>query len=366
MNRWFNRVLWVIFLCLISANLWGDSLIMTENRVYAEVWAESFTGAPENIFIIKMVKEGRPDAQGFPVPENNVINMMFKPLGEAQELSGRRADMTLSGDRVFKGVTVLKYENREDGGVFTIRPADAAPDNQGFPVRSATIKKIQLIGAATPTPAPTVASLSDLLVATPSPTPAPPKPTEMPSSSTLSSTPEGPPSFLEGPAPEQATSGTKQTYTRSERLFDQDKEPNIDENRFFGLGKIASNKEGKFIIGLILRAIGAIISGFVIWLSCRSAGAPMPFLKSILTAAIISIAGGIVWWLCMFIPICGVNLLIALVAWFFTARAIIMGMAEVMEEKATTIVITIIIINVVLYVGVMFLIVGGLALALAG
>ena len=91
----------------------------------------------------------------------------------------------------------------------------------------------------------------------------------------------------------------------------------------------------------------------------------MSFLKSILTAAIISIVGGVVWKICMFIPICGVNVLIAIVAWFFATRAIIMGMADVLEEKATLIVITIIIINMALFVGVMFLIVGGIALVLA-
>jgi len=40
-------------------------------------------------------------------------------------------------------------------------------------------------------------------------------------------------------------------------------------------------------------------------------------------------------------------------------------MADVLEEKATLIVITIIIINMALFVGVMFLIVGGIALVLA-
>lgn len=60
----------------------------------------------------------------------------------------------------------------------------------------------------------------------------------------------------------------------------------------------------------------------------------------------------------MLIPICLVNFFIYLIAWFFTARAIIMGMVEVMEEKATTIVITIIVLNIVVKLGIIFLIAG--------
>ncbi|GEM_PF-619491 len=398
MNRWFfSSVLFAIVICFLSPRLCGDSLIMTENRVFDAVWTESFTGPPENSFIFRPVKDGKAESQGFPVPENNVIKITFKPLGDGEEISYRRADMTLSGDRVFNGVSVLQYENNENGGVFTVRPADAAPDNQGFPVRSASIIKLQFINDATPTPTPRVVLLADLLVATPSPTPAPPKPTDTPPVTDEPVAFEGPPLFLDNSESAHVTTGTAQattgathattgvahaaaaatqtaagaaqTYGAAERFveppFSQGNVQIVDETRFFGLSKMASTKEGFLILDLILRAFGAIISGFVIWLSCRSARAPMSFLKSILTAAIISIVGGVVWKICMFIPICGVNVLIAIVAWFFATRAIIMGMADVLEEKATLIVITIIIINMALFVGVMFLIVGGIALVLA-
>jgi hypothetical protein len=125
-----------------------------------------------------------------------------------------------------------------------------------------------------------------------------------------------------------------------------------------------STKSGRILLDVIIRSILAIINGFIVFLSVRAAGEPISFPKALLTGFLISIVGGLVWKLCMMIPICLVNLFIAIVAWFFTARAIVMGMVEVLEEKASAIVITIIVLNIVVWVGIMFLLVGATVAAL--
>jgi len=53
MKSRFWGVLLTVPFYLISGRFWGDSLIMKENRIFKEVWAESFTGSPQNSVIGK-------------------------------------------------------------------------------------------------------------------------------------------------------------------------------------------------------------------------------------------------------------------------------------------------------------------------
>ena len=305
-------------------------------------------------FSIRLATGGKIAEQSFPVSEDKVISIEFKALAPAAApSSGRTASLLMGHGGKYDGVAVVKYEKKDGAGVFTIRTAGAPPDSTGYPVMSSKVSKLQFTevsAAATPamTPAGTPAH-------SPTPTPA-----------TGEIRPGAPPAFLS--TGNNASSQTEPAETRRRQSGFESRDTTgrqaVDENRFFGLGKMMSTKSGRILLDVIIRSILAIINGFIVFLSIRAAGEPISFPKALLIGFLISIVGGLVWKLCMLIPICLVNLFIAIVAWFFTARAIIMGMVEVLEEKATAIVITIIVLNIVVWVGIMFLLVGGMLAAL--
>ena len=59
--------------------------------------------------------------------------------------------------------------------------------------------------------------------------------------------------------------------------------------------EMTSTKEGKILFELISRAVGALISGFIVWLSVKSAHEKISFPKALLTGIIISIVGSIIF-----------------------------------------------------------------------
>jgi hypothetical protein len=327
---------------------------MVGGKSFPEVCVDSFSvGYPESEFSIRLATEGKIAEQSFPVSENNVISIDFKALAPAAApSSGRTANLLMGHGGKFDGVVVVKYEKKDGAGVFTMRTAGAPPDSAGYPVMSSHISKLQFADVSAAI-APAVAP-AGTLVNTPTPPPA-----------MGENLPGAPPAFLtttdNGSQEEPSDTRRRPSGFLSRKTTER---TSVDDNRLFGLGKMMSTTSGRILLEVIIRAILAIINGFVVLLSVRAAGEPISFPKALLTGFLISIVGGLVWKLCMLIPICLVNLFIAIVAWFFTARAIIMGMVEVMEGKATAIVITIIVLNIVVWVGIMFLIVGGTIAAL--
>jgi len=278
----------------------------------------------------------------------------------------------------------VKYEKKDGAGVFTIRTAGAAPDSIGYPVMSAKISKLQfteVIAEATSAVTPVGTSgISQPPVPTQSVAPPPsgeavlpgfaptqavptqpgtPAHTATPTPAMGENRPGAPPAFLTNLNNVQQTEHSETGSPPSGFASRETTEGQaVDENRLFGLGRMMSTRSGRILLEVIIRSILAIINGFIVLLSVRAAGEPISFPKAILTGILISIAGELIWIVCMLIPICLVNFFIYLIAWFFTARAIIMGMVEVMEEKATTIVITIIVLNIVVKLGIIFLIAG--------
>jgi hypothetical protein len=391
MRIYVTCVLIIIF-CLTSPFIFSDSMEMAGGKSFPEVCVDSFSGgSPAGEFSIRLATGGKIAEQSFPVSENKVISIEFKALAPAAALSsGRTASLLMGHGGKYDGVTVVKYEKKDGAGVFTIRTAGAPPDSTGYPVMSSKVSKLQFTevsAAATPTVTPAGTSgVSQSSVPTQSvapppsedallpgfkPTPAAPiQPgtpahTATPTPATGESRPGAPPAFLStGNNASQTEPAETRRSSPNFESRDTTGRQAVDENRFFGLGKLMSTKSGRILIDIIIRSILAIINGFIVFLSVRAAGEPISFPKAILTGFLISLVGGLVWKLCMLIPICLVNLFIAIVVWFFTARAIIMGMVEVLEEKATAIVITIIVLNIVVWVGIMFLLVGATLAAL--
>ncbi|MCX6998791.1 MAG: hypothetical protein NT106_00600 [Candidatus Sumerlaeota bacterium] len=383
----------IIIFCLTSPFIFSDSMEMAGGKSFPEVCVDSFSGgSPTGEFSIRLVTGGKIAEQSFPVSEDNVISIEFKALAPAAApSSGRTASLLMGHGGKYDGVAVVKYENKDGAGVFTIRTAGAPPDSTGYPVMSYKISKLQFTevsAAATPavTPAgtsgvspPSVPTQSvappppeDALLPGFKPTPAvpiqpgTPAHTATPTPAMGESRPGAPPAFLS--TGNNASSQTEPAETRRSSPNVESRDTTgrqaVDENRFFGLAKMMSTKSGRILLNIITWSILAIINGFIVFLSVRAAGEPISFPKAILIGFLISIVGGLVWKLCMLIPICLVNLFIAIVVWFFTARAIIMGMVEVLEEKATAIVITIIVLNIALRIGLVLLIFGTMVAAL--
>jgi len=353
---------------------------------------DSFSGgSPMGEFSIRLATGGKIAEQSFPVSEDKVISIEFKALAPAAApSSGRTANLLMGHGGKYDGVAVVKYEKKDGAGVFTIRTAGAPPDSTGYPVMSSHISKLQFTevsAAATPaTTPPETSGVSQPSVPTQSVAPPPsedavypgfaptravpiqpgtPAHTATPTPAMGENRPGAPPAFL------STVNNTSQTEPVETRRSSPNFESRgtmgrqaVDENRFFGLGKMMNTTSGRILLEVIIRSILAIINGFIVLLSVRAAGEPISFFKAILTGFLISVVGWLVWTLCMLIPICLVNLFIYVVFWFFTARAIIMGMVEVLEEKATSIVITIIVLNIVVKIGIAFLIVGATIAAL--
>lgn len=96
------------------------------------------------------------------------------------------------------------------------------------------------------------------------------------------------------------------------------------------------------IVGVIL-LINFVIGSFVLMFSARSSGIKdLTFGKAMIASALLTIIPNGLAILCLMIPyiFCSLKLTMALFAWYFTSRTILMGMLEVMEGKAVDVLIS--------------------------
>ncbi len=323
----------------LAASLFADSLSMSDNRpfplVQVDSWSAPQEGAGEGTFQIRMSENGVVGAQAYPVLESAVQWIDFSPPSNILE-KGRRADMTMTENRSFPGVTVLRFEKAAAGSQFLIRPAGADASAQGYPVAAKEIillnfQQTPAAGTQTPVSMPgMIPGISDRGV-----------PGE-------SAEAEG---AIEDPM------GT------ADRVLNQI-EAKVEEQEVREKKKTPMQKlMARLKEWLISVAISALIGGLVVYYVCKNSQDEVPFGKAYLVGLALATIPSLLATACLFVPLCCLSLILAIVVWYYSALTIIQTLIDVKKNTATTIIIVYIIMEIIVKVAVFFIMTGAFLLS---
>lgn len=329
----FFGMTFLFILCLHCS--FCDSMTLSDNRNYPQVRVDSFSaGTPAASFQIRMITDGRVNDQAFPVPESQIQKIQFNPPNmDASQSIGRQANLVFSDGRRFDGVTVVSFELSPQGGTFMIRQAGAPVTDQAYPVQDSLIAEIQFTGESQVAASPTqdMSSLMPGHIAT-----------------IPTSTPEG----------YEESEGPGVVDARFDKILDN-MEKNLDAREEELSRRGAGEKMlGNLKIWLISMLISASVGGIVVFLIMKNKGEPVTWGKALLTGLLLATVPGLALKICLYIPICCFNLIVGIMAWFYTARTISMSVLDIQSPTATTIVIVWFIFYILVWIMVAFAIMG--------
>ncbi|MBN1899739.1 hypothetical protein JW926_00270 [Candidatus Sumerlaeota bacterium] len=329
----------LFLLCLSSS--FCDSMTMKDNRSYPRVQVDSIVAGTSGLsFNIRMITDGRVEDQAYPVQESQIQKIQFNPAGaDPAQTMGRSANLVFSDGRRFDGVTLVTFEMTPEESIFTVRQAGSSVADQAYPVPCSTIAEIQLLSGSQPTPSPTD-DLSALMpgfvasVATPTPVSEEEKEPEEPG---------------------VVDDRLDQIMEKMEKNIEKQEEK---ESRKTAGQKLMDN----LTIWLITTLISASLGGIVVFLVMKNKGEPVTWGKALLTGVLLAIIPGLVFKVCVFFAFGCFTFILAIMAWFYTARTIAMSVLDIQSPTATTIVIVWFFFYIVVMIGVAFAIAGTMLL----
>ena len=335
----------------------ADSLVMGNNQSFPSVIVDSYScdSSGAGSFAVRMLQNGQISDQAYGVPASDVHSITFI---SSDGTSGCPADMVMTHGGAFENVTVLGYEHSGEKGVFRIREAGKDESQSAFPVDH---DKIQSISFKREEPSQTpyipeqtrVAPVEQTQpsAATPQATQPQQTPQESDPLAMLKQAQER--DAAREKEQEQKNFFTDYEETEEEREARRQWERNMERASAFA--EFGSSPVGRVIIFLVTRLILAVLEGIIVWLSVKSADETVPIPKAMLTGLLLSIFPGLLMRLCFMIPVPFFNFMAGLAVWYYSARAIIMGMVEVLEDKATQILIYCVIFEIGFWVGILYL-----------
>lgn len=329
-----KRFLLAIGLVLMAAAvLHADVMTMRDGRVHSPVRIDSYSNEPGSVILmVRTMENGTPSEAAHPVPLIDVSRIEFRtPEDSAATPQGREATMVLTNGDTYPGVTVVGAAPSAQGMQFYVRAAETPPGGQSSPVFAANIHQLDFTGQlaqqmATPTPSPTPEFGSE--------------------------TDE---SWDDSEEYSEEDYGSGEEFSWDE--FDSGEDP--------GMTAMMDKMAGGVGVGVMILVFAAslIIGSIVYWILVMVAAktfnvTDFSWLKGYGTAWMLMIAppiaANIVMFIGQFIPFLGCTFcFMALFAWYFTARAIVMGMMEVDESEA----FWIILFMILLYVAIIFVLI---------
>lgn len=319
------------------------TLVLLDGRRFEGVWVESC--ARENGVLTFHIRQAgvAPDGQSFPVPMNSIGTLAFTPMNLPTAIPPTPTPMEIPPAPAIHGFEGegLPPEAHSPRDPYTMPDQPPPPPP---PPPAATPSTIRIGGDLREIPPELLAQQPPAQHAPP-PAPPPSAQTEMFPPQQLSPVPESEEDeWDEDETPEQdefqsAFAEKEQSKNGSKRKFSAE-----DDSEYSFRGR-RSSMFGIAVFGYyvgILSILASmlvvfVVGGAILFFTTRTENInDFNIGKAILTSAMLTVFPTICLVLCVqFIPIFG--LWAGLAAWYFSGRAIVMGMLEVLEAQAATI-----------------------------
>jgi hypothetical protein len=350
----------------------ADAVRRADNSVDKNVFIESFSsgGGGLGSFYILLLEKGKVVSRPVELRTNELLAAEFRePDDTSGPPKGRPAHMVAADGSTYYHLTVEAAERTAQGWNFRVRRAGVPFGGKSFIVTDKEIRVLEL--------APTRPSMlgvdyqefpqrkarrqGDLAQIAGVRASAP--------DSDVGTTAEPPPSEGDPPPPraqpqtdeewvDQIT-GISAVYGDQSPLKPEDQKK---KKGMFDIGGATSGSQimavGYLMLAILLGAIIVItfvVGTFVLMFSAKNEGiGDLTLPRAIATAALLAVVPPGLFIGCMLIPIplCSVKAIAGIFAWWFSARMIVAGMLEVMEGKATDILISFYAVLVLLMMGV--------------
>ncbi len=380
----FPAVIFSVLLSVFSSELRADIVTTTDGKTYPDLHVDSVVhSGGQAIFYLRAIRNGAVVGTPYPLPAAQVSRIEFRtPWDTKERPDGRPAALDLQDGRRFEGAWVESCAREGDQVLFQVRQAGVPPGGEAHEaplsfIRTMVFTPMNLPGApldevpglsgqdvpsgvpnapaptalsAHPTPVPfSPGEVGAVLPPEAGSPPAVPTPSPVPSLDSIEGEVEAPESS-EGPVgvpPSASDEESEGDVGFSKSDFEYDDNEYGYGGRGGGFADMGFSIFGYFVnlLSLIIGMLVALVGGGIsLYFSARTEDtADFSFLKAVATAALLAIFPplifiGVFYSLTRIFPWLVIMwLFVAIAAWWFAGRAIVMGMLEVLEGKASAI-----------------------------
>lgn len=333
-------ILFLAALLALAAAARADVLATRDGKTYSAQVDSFRLHDGQGVFHVRAVENRVPSGAAHPVWWDHVASVEFRDLGDTGAAPrGRLASGTMIDGRVFSDVPVERAVAQDGNLIFHTRAPGSPPGGPTFAVPMTSIAELRFGAlAAAPTPTRTPVDWD--------------REPEMEFSMMVAD-----PRLLAPDAPAQSDDGRRRPASDGDITdpFLAAASAPVDTNtlgkrlnlpRFLsahyvlpGLGMAVD-----VLTMLVFLLLGTAVGGTFLYMSSRVEGiGDFPMWKAYVTGAVISLALPVTFRLVAMIPIFGPVL--GLFAMYFVARAIVMGAMEVLEDKANSVIFTLLLLE---------------------
>jgi hypothetical protein len=318
-----NKYFVLLFLILFNLSGFCDSVEMMNGKSFPVVETLSFE-VTENTGTFSMkIASGE---KIYPVKAATVKSINFA--------KGKNVTVELKDGRIFDNARLLEYKNEAGTVVFNVSNVRGFPEDKIFPLKIELVTRIEFISGETQ--ASPALNTEDQI---------PEESSELPALITENQSPED---SSELPMLVSGETGEAEDYSDEYNY----EEYYYKEEDFGKKKSLLSIIAGSLLKVFLQFVFAMIVGGLLIKHLAGKEGGGVPFGKAVLTAFLLAVFPPLLAILVLFIPFLPFKFIPATAVWYFSARAIVMGMLEVLESEASSIlgsyVVIIIVFNIVL------------------